>query len=168
MTTMFNPAHPRESLRNALAAEGWTVAEAVEKLGCTRQTFSRLLNGRTGISPALALERIGWSNAAFWLPGRRCTISHESASGSIEETALSSSALSPPGGGRSVPMSLPNSASRTTRVLEASFGRVRPALFLEDAAVDLLVPQDQQRLPARRHPDSPGSPRARHPGCPTV
>jgi addiction module HigA family antidote len=39
------------------------------KLGCTRQTFSRLLNGRTRISPsmALALERIGWSNAAFWV-----------------------------------------------------------------------------------------------------
>ena len=47
----------------------WTVTEAAEKLGCTRQTFSRLLNGRTGISPAmaLALERIGWSNAAFWV-----------------------------------------------------------------------------------------------------
>ena len=66
---MFNPAHPGDSLRDALAAEGWTVTEAAEKLGCTRQTFSRLLNGRTGVSPAmaLALERIGWSNAAFWV-----------------------------------------------------------------------------------------------------
>ncbi|MCY4635704.1 MAG: HigA family addiction module antitoxin [Acidobacteria bacterium] len=69
MPTMYNPAHPGESLRDALAAEGWTVTEAAEKLGCTRQTLSRLLNGRTGISPAmaLALERIGWSNAAFWV-----------------------------------------------------------------------------------------------------
>ena len=69
MPTMYNPAHPGESLRDALVAEGWTVTEAAEKLGCTRQTFSRLLNGRTGISPAmaLALERIGWSNAAFWV-----------------------------------------------------------------------------------------------------
>ena len=69
MPTMFNPAHPGESLRDALAAEGWTVTEAGEKLGCARQTFSRLLNGRTGISPAmvLALERVGWSNAAFWV-----------------------------------------------------------------------------------------------------
>ena len=64
-----DPAHPGESLRDALAAEGWTVTQAAEKLGCTRQTFSRLLNERTGISPgmALALERIGWSNAAFWM-----------------------------------------------------------------------------------------------------
>ena len=69
MTTMFNPAHPGESLRDALAAEGWTVTDAARKLGCSRQTFSRLLNGRGGISPAmaLALERIGWSNATFWL-----------------------------------------------------------------------------------------------------
>ena len=71
MPTMFNPAHPGESLRDALAlaAKGWTVTDAAEKLGCTRQTLSRVLNGRTGISPvmALALERIGWSNAAFWM-----------------------------------------------------------------------------------------------------
>ena len=61
MATMPDPAHPGESLRDALAAAGWTVTEAAAKLGCARQTFSRLLNGRTGISPgmALALERIG-------------------------------------------------------------------------------------------------------------
>ncbi len=69
MSTMYNPAHPGESLRDALEAEGWTVTEAAARLGCTRQTLSRLLNGRTGVSPAmaLALERIGWSNAAFWV-----------------------------------------------------------------------------------------------------
>ena len=69
MPTMHDPAHPGESLRDAMAAAGWTVTEAAAKLGFTRQTFSRVLNGRTGISPAmaLALERIGWSNAAFWV-----------------------------------------------------------------------------------------------------
>ena len=69
MPTMHNPAHPGESLRDAMAAEGWTVTQAAVKLGCTRQTLSRVLNGKTGISPAmaLALERIGWSNAAFWV-----------------------------------------------------------------------------------------------------
>ena len=69
MTRMYNPSHPGESLRDALAAEGWTVTEAASKLGCTRQTLSRLLNGRTGISSAMAqaLERLGWSNAAFWV-----------------------------------------------------------------------------------------------------
>ena len=69
MAMMYDPAHPGESLRDAMEAAGWTVTETAAKLGCTRQTFSRLLNGRTGISPAmaLALERIGWSNAAFWV-----------------------------------------------------------------------------------------------------
>ena len=69
MPTMHDPAHPGESLRDVMLAESWTVTEAAAKLGCTRQTFSRLLNGRTGISPAmaLALERIGWSNAVFWM-----------------------------------------------------------------------------------------------------
>ena len=69
MTVMRDPAHPGETLREAMAAEGWTVTETAAKLGCTRQTVSRLLNGRTGVSPAmaLALERIGWSNAAFWV-----------------------------------------------------------------------------------------------------
>ena len=69
MTMMYDPAHPGESLRDAMDAEGWTVTEASAKLGCTRQTFSRVLNGRGGISSAmaLALERIGWSNAAFWV-----------------------------------------------------------------------------------------------------
>lgn len=49
MTTMYDPAHPGESLRDAMDAEGWTVTETAANLGCTRQTFSRLLNGRTGM-----------------------------------------------------------------------------------------------------------------------
>ena len=67
MTTMFNPAHPAESLRDALAAEDPTVTEPAPKLGSRRQIFSRLLNGRTGMSPAmaLALKRIRRSNAPF-------------------------------------------------------------------------------------------------------
>ena len=69
MPTMYDPAHPGESIRDAMVAAGWNVTEAAAKLGCTRQIFSRVLKGRTGISPAvaLALERIGWSNAAFWV-----------------------------------------------------------------------------------------------------
>ncbi len=52
-----------------MEAEGWTVTGTAAKLGCPRQTLSRVLRGKTGISPALALalERIGWSNAAFWV-----------------------------------------------------------------------------------------------------
>ena len=41
--------------------------KAASRLCCTRQALSRLVNGKAGISPAiaLALERIGWSNASF-------------------------------------------------------------------------------------------------------
>ncbi len=66
---MLNPCHPGEILRGNLEAEGWTVTDAASQLGCTRQALSRLLNGRSGITPAmaLALERIGWSDASFWM-----------------------------------------------------------------------------------------------------
>ena len=66
---MLNPCHPGEILRDNLEAVEWTITEAAGRLGCTRQALSRLLNGKAGISPAmaLALERIGWSNASFWM-----------------------------------------------------------------------------------------------------
>ncbi len=65
----MNPCHPGEILREAVSANGWTVTEFAKRLGVARNTASRLLNGRSGISPviALALERIGWSEADYWL-----------------------------------------------------------------------------------------------------
>ena len=67
--TAANPTHPGANLRDCLEAEGWSVNEFADRLGVSRNTASRLLNGRCGISPgvALALERIGWSNAKFWM-----------------------------------------------------------------------------------------------------
>lgn len=67
--TMLNPPHPGSLVRDNVEACGWTVTEAARRLGIGRQALSRLLNGRSGISPsmALALERIGWSNASFWM-----------------------------------------------------------------------------------------------------
>ena len=48
---------------------GWTVTYAAGRLGVVLHTLSRLLNGHSGISPsmALSLERIGWSDAGFWI-----------------------------------------------------------------------------------------------------
>ena len=67
--TARNPAHPSAIVRTSLEAEGWSLNEFAAKLGISRNRVSRLLNGRCGISPtmALALERIGWSNADFWM-----------------------------------------------------------------------------------------------------
>ncbi len=67
--TKRNPAHPSDILQDSLDEVGWSVTEFSNRLGVSRSTMSRLMKGRCGISPpiALALERIGWSNADFWM-----------------------------------------------------------------------------------------------------
>ncbi len=69
MSAMYDPAHPGEIIRDAIEAEGWTVSDAAARLGVTRNTLSRVVNRRAGVSPrlALALERLGWSDAAHWV-----------------------------------------------------------------------------------------------------
>ena len=66
---MKRPAHPGAIVRTSMESEGWTVTEFAQRLGVTRVSASRIVNGRAGISPsmALALERLGWSNADHWL-----------------------------------------------------------------------------------------------------
>ena len=67
---MKTPPHPGRSIKDAcLDALGLTVTEAATALGVARHTPSRLVNGHSAISPALAirLEKIGWSNADHWL-----------------------------------------------------------------------------------------------------
>ena len=70
MTAMPNPPHPGETIRcDCIEPSGLTVTEAARRLGCSRPALSRLLNGRAGISPemAIAFEQQGWSNADFWM-----------------------------------------------------------------------------------------------------
>lgn len=65
-----NHPHPGELIRaNVIETSGLDVTEAAARLGVSRTTLSRLLNGRIGISPemALRLERAGLSNARFWM-----------------------------------------------------------------------------------------------------
>jgi len=66
---MNNPTHPGETIRDSINELGWTVTEAAKRIGVSRNTLSRVLNGRGGISPemALSLEQLGWSNADFWV-----------------------------------------------------------------------------------------------------
>ena len=69
MTEMYDPAHPGEIIREAVRAKGWTVAEAADQLGVVRSTLHRVMGGHTAVTPrmALALERIGWSDAGHWV-----------------------------------------------------------------------------------------------------
>ena len=64
-----NPSHPGLSVLDSLDEVGWTVTEFAGQLGIAESEVSGLLKGERGISPAmaLALERIGWSNADFWM-----------------------------------------------------------------------------------------------------
>jgi antitoxin HigA-1 len=54
---MHNPPHPGEVLRElCLRPLGLTIAEAAERLGVSRSHLSAIVNGRTGISPEMALR----------------------------------------------------------------------------------------------------------------
>lgn len=67
MSRMHNPAHPGEVLQDWL--EGISVTDASRKLGVTRTTLSRILNGHAGITADMALrlaEALG-TTPEFWL-----------------------------------------------------------------------------------------------------
>ena len=54
---MDDPPHPGEIIKEfCIEPLNLTVTEAAEALGVTRKTFSTLLNGRSGISPEMALR----------------------------------------------------------------------------------------------------------------
>jgi addiction module HigA family antidote len=55
--TMHNPPHPGEIIRElCLEPRDISVTQAAEALGVTRKALSELLNGRSGVSPAMALR----------------------------------------------------------------------------------------------------------------
>lgn len=67
---MKNHPHPGELLReDVLLPLGIEVTDAAQRLGMSRTTLSRIINGHAGISPDLAirLERAGISTARFWM-----------------------------------------------------------------------------------------------------
>lgn len=65
----INPTHPGLSVLDHIEAMDWTVDKCADRLGVGGKELAQLLDGSCGISPAmaLALERIGWSNADFWM-----------------------------------------------------------------------------------------------------
>jgi addiction module HigA family antidote len=58
---MHNPPHPGATLReDVLPAMGLSVTDAAAALGVTRVALSRVLNGKAGISPEMALRIERW------------------------------------------------------------------------------------------------------------
>jgi addiction module HigA family antidote len=71
---MHNPPHPGLTLKeDILPSLNMTVTEASEQLGVTRAALSRVINGKAGISPEMALRIEAWlgeehgGNASMWL-----------------------------------------------------------------------------------------------------
>jgi addiction module HigA family antidote len=57
MTTMFNPPHPGEIIKElCLDPLGVTVTDAAKALGVSRKTLSEILNGHSRISPEMAVR----------------------------------------------------------------------------------------------------------------
>jgi addiction module HigA family antidote len=68
--TMHNPPHPGEVIRElCLEPLGISVTVAARGLGVTRKALSELLNGKSGVSPSMALRlAIAFdSTAESWL-----------------------------------------------------------------------------------------------------
>jgi antitoxin HigA-1 len=67
---MHDPPHPGEVIRDlCLEPLGISVTAAARSLGVTRKALSELLNGRSGVSPSMAL-RLGIAfdtSAESWL-----------------------------------------------------------------------------------------------------
>ncbi len=67
---MNNPPPPCDILREDVLPElGMTITAFAKHLGYSREALSRVLHGKTPISPQLAwrLEQAGISNAEMWL-----------------------------------------------------------------------------------------------------
>jgi addiction module HigA family antidote len=67
---MKNPPHPGRSIRNAcLEPLGLSVTEGAKVLGVTRQALNNIVNGKSGISPEMAirLSKAFGSTPETWL-----------------------------------------------------------------------------------------------------
>ena len=54
---MHNPPHPGEVLKElCIEPLGLTITEAAKALGVSRKTLSAILNGKSGISPEMAVR----------------------------------------------------------------------------------------------------------------
>ncbi len=70
MATMKNPPHPGETVRfDCLEPLGLTITEGARVLGVSRQALNNLVNGKSGVSPEMAirLSKAFGSSPETWL-----------------------------------------------------------------------------------------------------
>jgi antitoxin HigA-1 len=86
--SMKNPPHPGRSIRNAcLEPLGLSITEGAKVLGVTRQTLNNVVNGKSGISPEMAirLSKAFGSTAETWL---RMQLAYDLAQARKEESKI--------------------------------------------------------------------------------
>ncbi|HEY8031594.1 MAG TPA: HigA family addiction module antitoxin [Methylocella sp.] len=66
---MKNPAHPGELVEANLEELGLSVAEAAKAIGVTRQQLYNVINGRSAVTPEMAVrfEKAFGGGADMWL-----------------------------------------------------------------------------------------------------
>lgn len=69
MLAMKDPVHPGRIIRGCFEELGLTVTDAASALNVSRPALSTLLNGRSGVSPEMAvrLSKSVGSTPGFWL-----------------------------------------------------------------------------------------------------
>lgn len=83
---MKQPAHPGKLIKHAIEVSGLSLTDAAKRLGVTRQTLSRVTNGRTSLSPEMAVRvsKAFGSTVEHWM---RMQLAYDLAA--VEETAKS-------------------------------------------------------------------------------
>ena len=85
---MLNPPHPGRSIRSAcLEPLGLSVAQGSKILGVTRQALNNVINGKSGISPEMAirLSKAFGSTPETWL---RMQLAYDLAQARKEESKI--------------------------------------------------------------------------------
>jgi addiction module HigA family antidote len=91
---MKNPPHPGELLKDNVDELGLSVAEAAKGLGVTRQQLYNVINGKSAITPEMAvrLEKALGGTADLWL---RMQVNYDLAQVRRNDRAIKVRRLSP-------------------------------------------------------------------------
>jgi|CXWL01.1.fsa_nt_gi addiction module HigA family antidote len=83
---MKQPVHPGKLIKHSIEASGLSLTDAAKRLGVTRQTLSRVINGRTSLSPEMAVRvsKAFGSTVEHWM---RMQMAYDLAA--VEKTAKS-------------------------------------------------------------------------------
>jgi len=66
---MKNPVHPGKIIKHSIDSSNLSITDTAEWLGVTRQTLSRVINGKTSVSPEMAvrISKAFGSTPEHWL-----------------------------------------------------------------------------------------------------